>query len=123
MTQGRRWKCVRVGELEFVDAWFSRDNRPGMTRVEVVSIGHPQVPEDAEVVGVWHEPAHKCFVVALSHPSWPEVPSGLMIPYLGDSAVVVKTGVLLTPEQRSVLESEHRQLIYGADPVVVPKET
>ena len=48
----------------------------------------PEIPEDTEVIGVFHEFARRAFAVMLSHPSFGEVPEGEMIPELVSPAIV-----------------------------------
>lgn len=41
-----------------------------------------QVPTGTRVVSVTHDERYRSFVFVLSHPSWPEVPEGELIPEL-----------------------------------------
>lgn len=71
----RNLKYYRVPERWVFSVW-----KNGCNRQRLLELPDLKIPDDAQVLAVYHEPSHKTFDFLVSHPSFPEVPDGDLIP-------------------------------------------
>jgi hypothetical protein len=66
-------RCLRHGGF----AWHDREPGFVATKVEF-----PGLPHDARFVDAHYDYSRQSFGIIVSHPSWPEVPQGEMLPVI-----------------------------------------
>jgi hypothetical protein len=89
-----RLKLLRIDERDLIDALVGAWNPPpGFVRVTRC----PDVPPDARLVGISHDPLTRSFLIKIEHGSFPEVLRGEYIPYFPGLGLFTQELVRVAP--------------------------
>lgn len=95
----RRLMLVAIREHDVLD-YFTFGMTADVPAFLSVPVVDPPLPAGVSVLRVWHDAYHRVFNFVVSHPSFPEVPDGQILPTVGfgQPLAVRRKGFMLATE-------------------------